>query len=131
MTKLNDNEIQDLLENKLPVAHANQKDVATYKLVFDNLNKKPAEGLPLNFARKLAALIQLQKDRRISVLWYALILLFIGAAIFSCYLYFSSVDAGIASIMAGLFVKYKWMIFFAGGCFLLIEYLDRKVVRKA
>lgn len=130
MKKLNDQEIQEMLEKGISNPESNDQDFQTYDMVFEALKKAPAEGLPLNFSAKVIAQLQAKKDQAIDFKWYLIIPLVLIIAIGAFYLSLAYVNTRYAALFASLLSKYKWMITFTLSFFLTIEYLDKKVVRR-
>jgi hypothetical protein len=125
-----DKEIQEMLEQKSVTGYASEKDsdLSAYKFVFDTLDKKPSEGLPMNFSKKVMAVIQAKQDRKIALGWLVLVPIFVAIVSVVSYLYLSKVDAAGASVVASIF-RFKWAFLFGSACVVLVEYLDRRFVR--
>ncbi|MGZ3777925.1 MAG: hypothetical protein ACXVI9_10205, partial [Mucilaginibacter sp.] len=81
MKEMSDEELQQWLENKqqLPARKIVGKDADAYRALFEVLGEEPANGLPYNFAAKIARHVQ-AGEKRINELKYnlAVVLIFIA-----------------------------------------------------
>ncbi|ASU32019.1 hypothetical protein [Mucilaginibacter xinganensis] len=135
MKKLNDEEIQRLLEGELKSADellsAGEKEsLDQYRFLFEKLKDEPKEGLPYNFASNVKRRVQQQFNRKRDMRFYliAFVVLIVGFAGFYQVLVVVNENAG-ARFMDVLY-KFKWVIFLGAATFLGILYLDQKLVKE-
>lgn len=136
MKKLNDEEIQRLLEGELKpsdeLLSADEKEsMDEYRFLFEKLKEEPKEGLPYSFASNVKRRVQQQLNRKRDFRFYlitfvALILCF--AAFYQVLLVVNE-DAG-AQFMVALY-KFKWIIFLGAAVFIGILYLDQRLVKES
>lgn len=135
MKKLNDEEIQRLLEGELKpsdeLLSADEKEsLDQYRFLFEKLKEEPKEGLPYSFVSNVKRRVQQQLNRKRDVRFYlitfvALILCF---AAFYQVLFVVNEDAS-AQFMVALY-KFKWVIFLGAAIFISILYLDQRLVKE-
>jgi hypothetical protein len=136
MKKLNDEEIQRLLEGELKpsdeLLSADEKEsLDQYRFLFEKLKEEPKEGLPYSFASNVKARLQQQLNRKRDVRFYliAFVALILCFAAFYQGLLVVNEDAG-AQFMAALY-KFKWVIFLGAAIFISILYLDQRLVKES
>lgn len=133
MKELKDKKIQEMLEKGLLAPDAEMisedKDFKTYQLLFDELKKEPATDLPYNFSAMLTAQIQAKKDTIINLQSFLLAALVAFAFIIVFYISLSIVNYNYASSLITILFKYKLIFVFVLISFLIIQYLDQKLVK--
>ncbi|MDP9077125.1 MAG: hypothetical protein M3O71_06855 [Bacteroidota bacterium] len=136
MKKLNDGEIQSLLEGGLnlpgePTSAEEKKELEQYRFLFEKLKEEPKEGLPFNFAAKVKNRLQAQLNRKRDIRFYLItfVALILGFAAFYQVLVVVNENAGV-QFMAVLY-KFKWVIFLGAAIFMSILYLDQKLVKES
>ena len=130
--KLTDEEIQQLLEKGLSPNHtpgASENDLKAYQLLFDALKKEPPGGLPHDFAAKLARRVQAQKSRAADIKFYLLAVIIPVAVLAGACAVFALLGNKPATEMADAILQYKWPFIFVLSAFLLVQYLDQKLVK--
>ena len=135
MKKLNDDEIQKLLEEGLAkpdeeISATEQEDIKAYQFLFENLRKEPEEGLPYNFAAKVRLRVQEKINRTsdIKLYLYAAVIGIAGFGIAYMLLVFYNQQA--ASKFYSAISGFKWVFVLALISFLAIQYLDQKLVKE-
>jgi hypothetical protein len=127
----NDNKIQELLERGLkPENYQGSIDLFVYQTVFENLNKKPTAGLPLNFASKVVSEIRTRQSLQFVFRRQASVLVFFAVAALAFYFGISVVKSDIASLLLHFAFSNKWIACFGISCYLVVEYLNYRVVRR-
>jgi len=123
MKEMSDEELQQWLENKqhLPA----DKDANAYRALFEALGEEPANGVPYDFAAKLARHVA-AREKRSNELKYNLVaaLVFLGALglIYSLLVFFTPDQAS-------LLLKYKWILLLFPPAFIVIQYFDQRLVK--
>ncbi len=127
MKKLTDQEIQKLFEIELEKPETDDESVKAYHLVFSELKKEPAAGLPYNFSSGVISRVKLQQDLKADFRFY--VLAFFAAIFIGCLLigFLYAAKPYYFEPVLPLIAEYKWMIVFAVICFLLIKYLDLRI----
>ena len=136
MSKLTerDKEIQQFLEQGLKTEANNSElssaDLDTYRMVFEALDKKPAEGLPYQFASKVVAEIQSRESLQFSFKSQVLVPALLIIAAMAFYVFISFVDESLAAKISHLVVTYKWFAAFGISSYLVVEYLNYRMLGK-
>ena len=129
-----DKKIQQFLEQGLKIEAENSElnsfEVDAYKIIFDALDKKPAEGLPYRFASKVVVEIQSRDNIRFLFRRQVLVPVFLFIAIAVCYFALSFIDESIAERILNIVLTYKWIVVFGISSYLIIEYLNYRLVGK-
>lgn len=135
MKKLNDEEIQRLLEGEIKpsdeLLSADEKEsMDQYRFLFEKLKEEPKEGLPYSFASNVKRQVQRQLNRKRDVRFYliAFVALILCFGAFYQALLVVNEDAGAQFIAA--FYKFKWVMFLGSAIFIGILYLDQKLVKE-
>jgi len=131
--KLTDEEIQQLLEKGLSpsnTAGASENDLATYQLLFDALKKEPPGGLPYNFTAKLTHQLQVRKNRAADIKFYLLAITIPVVLLGGACALFILLGNKAAVQMANDLLRYKWPFIFVLSAFLVVQYLDQKLVKE-
>jgi len=129
MNDWNDEELQRMLEqNELPLEKG--EDLEAYQLLFKELRKAPEVGLSRNFAANVVARIQGKASRRDVVKFYLLALGIIAVAIIGVYAIFMRINQHASSWLTNSIASYKWALAFLLISVFLIQYVDRKVVKR-
>jgi hypothetical protein len=135
MKKLNDEEIQRLLESELKpsgdsLSADEQKSLEQYQLLFEKLKEEPKEGLPYNFASKVKARLQAQLNRKKDIQFYliSLVVFVLGFAAFYELLKFVNANAGDQFIAVTF--KFKWIVILGAILFLGILFCDQKLIKE-
>jgi len=127
MKEMSDEELQQWLENKqqLPAEKVADKDANAYRALFEALAEEPSNGLPYDFAAKIARHIG-AREKRSNELKYNLVaaLVFLGALglIYSLLVFFTPDQAS-------LLLKYKWILLLFPPSFIVIQYFDQRLVK--
>jgi hypothetical protein len=135
MKDWNDEEMQRMLEQgKLPTntkpSAEHKEDMEAYQLLFNELKKAPAGGLSHNFAANVVALIQGKASRRDVIKFYLMALGIIVVATIGVYAIFLGINQHAASWLTNSIASYKWALAFLLISVFVIQYADRKVVKR-
>jgi nitrate reductase NapE component len=129
MKDWNDEELQRMLEQgKLPLEEG--EDLEAYELLFKALKKGPEVGLSRNFAANVVARVQGKASRRDVVKFYLLALGIIAVASIGVYTIFMRINQHAASWLTNSIASYKWALVFLLVSVFVIQYVDRKVVKR-
>lgn len=134
MKKLNDENIQKLLEQGFPGTNAtipssDDKDFKVYQLLFKELRKEPAVRLPRDFSAKIVAQLQGQKNRASERKFYILIAVIALAGFAGAYIMLAVMNYEYAFQLAITLFDHGSIFLFCLFCFLVIQYLDQKLVK--
>jgi len=127
MKETDDDELQQWLENRLPLPEKNtvSEDAAAYRTLFEILDDGPAGGLPYNFAAKVTRRIEADEKRGSEVKYYILAaLIFIATITAAC----SILTLFNPKVFVPL-MNFKWIIIAGPVVFMAIQYLDLKLVK--
>jgi hypothetical protein len=135
MKKLNDEEIQKMLEQHLSIpkddlTEDSKDDMAAYQFLFESMEKEPAEGLPYDFSKKVARKVQAQVNSRQERKWSVYITLIIMAAFGGVYGFMALFNYKATSQLTTTMGQYKWVILFALANILVIQYVDQNLIKK-
>ena len=122
--KMQDEELQNRIEKGLH--HEESEDARAYKHVFDALKKEPDFHVSLPFADRIIALIDKREDKRDYWWMGAGIFLTVIALIVSLALTQANWSAGVFTFLSG----YPGLVTFGIAFILLLQWIDKKVVRK-
>lgn len=127
MKEMSDEELQQWLENKqrLSAEKVAGKDANAYCALFEALGEEPANGLPYDFAAKVARHVGAM-EKRSNELKYnlvaALIFIIVLGFIYSLLVFFTPNQAS-------LLLKYKWILLLFPPAFIVIQYFDQRLVK--
>jgi hypothetical protein len=117
-------ELQHLTENGL--LNESSEDTRAYQRVFDVLKKEPDFHVSLPFADRIVALIE-KKEEKHDYLWMATgIFLIVVTLIVSLALSNIHWTTGVFTFISG----YSGLIIFGTGFILLLQWVDKKVIKK-
>jgi len=131
MKKLTDEEIQKMVEEKqFDHTDAESQDLYTYKLLFDALREPPEGGLSLRFADRVArqAFVQaaLRQQKRLWLLQIFTISIALPLAAILLLMY----QPQVAQNLFDYFYELRWILIFAIGMYLLIQWADYSLLHK-
>ena len=132
MKKLDDDEIQKLLEQDLTVNMPltdTDDDFKTYKVLFDALKTEPEGGLPYNFAADIGREVRQRRDdskdlKLYVLLGVAVLIGFAGVCVYIVHTYSKGMQ-----LMASSAKPYLWIFIFCMACLLISQYLDQKLIK--
>lgn len=127
MKEMNDEELQRLLEDKKTSSgELLSDDGKTYQILFTALSKEPETGLPYDFAAKVTRKIAV-RQKRSNELKYNMIALivFLSLIVLVC-----AILTSYGSITWSDAFRYKWIFLLPPVVFIIIQYLDQKLVKK-
>ena len=135
MKKLNDEEIQKMLEQRLSISkddltEDSKDDMAAYRFLFENLEKEPSEGLPYDFSKNVTRKVQAAVIRRQERKWSIYITLIIIAAFAGISGFMALFNYKATSQLVTVIGQYKWVILFILVSILVIQYADQYLVKK-
>jgi len=135
MKKLNDEEIQRLLEHNLAEAGrkdipADDNDLQMYQLLFTELAKEPQVQLKINLSEEVVRRIQIRKDAKEAFRYYvAVTAIIIIGFIYACIAAFTF-NPDTVTMAFTIILKYKWILIFTLISFLIIQLLDKTLVKR-
>jgi hypothetical protein len=132
--RLTEEEIQQLLEKGLPLPGgdlppSSEADINAYRSLFDALKKEPPGGLPYDFSAKLVRRLQAEQGGAADGRFYLWVLLGLLAAVAGACVFLAIQSRDSAAQMTGIVFKYKWGLIFALACFLVVQWLDQRLVK--
>ena len=135
MKKLNDEEIQKMLEQRLSIpkddlTEDSKDDMAAYRFLFESLEKEPAEGLPFDFSKKVARKVQAAVTQKQERRWNIYITLIIVAAFAGISGFMALFNYKAISQLVTVIGQYKWVILFILVSILVIQYADQYLIKK-
>ena len=132
--RLTEEEIQQLLEQGLPLPGgdlppSSEADINAYRSLFDALKKEPPGGLPYDFSAKLVRRLQAEQGGAADGRFYLWVLFGLLVAVGGVCVYLATQSRETAAQMTGVVFKYKWGLIFALAGFLIVQWLDQRLVK--
>lgn len=119
---MKDEELQKQIEAGIPVQ---TNDGKAYQLVFNKLKQEPAFHVPISFADRILAIIKKREEQR-DFRWLAFGIFLSVIALVVVLTLTKAWTIGVFSFISG----YPGLIAFGIAFILLLQWVDRKVVRK-
>ena len=119
---MKDEELQKQIEAGIPVQ---TNDGKAYQLVFNKLKQEPAFHVPISFADRILAIIEKREEQR-DFRWLAFGIFLSVVALVVVLTLTKAWTIGVFSFISG----YPGLIAFGIAFILLLQWVDRKVVRK-
>lgn len=127
MKETDDDELQQWLENNLslPEDPILREKAEAYRMLFEILDDEPANGLPYDFTAKVSRRIQADEKRHTEFKYNLLAaVIFIMALAAAC-----SLMTIFSPTLFATLLKFKWTIIIGPVIFMVIQYLDLKLVK--
>lgn len=134
MRRLSDEEIQQIVEEKLQMEHYAVEDkehLRLYASLFDALDKKPEESLSHDFADKVVQKISKRNEVIDTIKFYAFIVVLIMLFSAVTMATIAYADLSYAQNILGIVSKFKEAIVFGLICIPIIQVLDQLLIKKS
>jgi hypothetical protein len=133
MKELNNDDIQRMFEHELikpdDTSPQAREDVDAYKMLFNALNQHPEVNIPHNFAVNVASAVKVKSKSYNLISYYVLLFFILIMSAFAVYVLLLAFNQAATIRISTILSPYKWMLLFALFMFLLIQYIDQKLIK--